>query len=102
MKSRVSIPKYFELFDSEDVVFKAAFDYDEGEEQWFDARAGVGSPGYPAMVELTAVDFGKGWEDPNLYPQLNIERVEEEIMEKIDALHDAYWADYADHMEAGK
>ena len=30
------------------------FDFDRGESQWFDARAGVGSPGYGPSVEILA------------------------------------------------
>ncbi len=34
------------------------FGYDPGEPQWFDARAGVGSPGYPPSVEWIEVSLG--------------------------------------------
>lgn len=101
MKAHIKAPEFFVLFH-EDTEFKAYFDYDEGEEQWFDARAGVGSPGYPASVCLTDVDFGKGLEPVENYPQLNVDAVEQEIMDKINALHEAYWAEYAEHMEADK
>jgi hypothetical protein len=97
MRLRIKPPEFYELFH-EDVEFKARFDYDEGEEQWFDARAGVGSPGYPASVCITEVDFGNGWESPENYPQLNLEQCEQEIMDKIDALHEAFWAEYAEYM----
>jgi hypothetical protein len=99
MKARISVPKFFTLYH-EDAEFKAAFDYEEGEEQWFDARAGVGSPGYPASVSLNEVDFGKGWEPLETYPQLNVDACEQQIMEEIDRLYEAYWAEYAEHMEA--
>lgn len=99
MKARITVPEFFVLFH-EDTEFKARFDYDKGEDQWFDARAGVGSPGYPPSVCLNEVDFGNGWESPEAYPQLNVEACEQEIMDKIDALHEAYWAEYAEHMEA--
>jgi hypothetical protein len=98
MKARIKVPEFFVLFH-EDTEFKARFDYYEGEEQWFDARAGVGSPGYPASVCLTEVDFGNGWKPLDAYPQLNVEACEQAIMDKIDLLYEAYWADYADHME---
>ena len=40
------------------------YDADPGEEQWFDARAGVGSPGYPGGVAVTEVKVGDGqWTD---------------------------------------
>lgn len=99
MRSRIKVPEFFVLFH-EDTEFKAYFDYDEGEEQWFDARAGVGSPGYPPSVCLTEVDFGKGLEPVENYPQLNVAAVEQQIADKIDALHEAYWAEYAEHMES--
>lgn len=96
--SKINPPAYFELFHN-DQPFKAAFDYDEGEEQWFDAKAGVGSPGFPPSVCLNEVDFGKGWESPNNYPDLNVEAVEQQIIGKIADLWDAYWAEYAESQE---
>ena len=101
MKAKIKIPEFFELSYGEGML-KAYFDYDEGEEQWFDARAGVGHPGSPADVIITSVDFGGGKEDPETFPQLDIERCEVEIMEEIDKLYDAYWSDYAEHMEGEK
>jgi len=101
MTARIKVPEFFALFH-EETEFKAYFDYDEGEEQWFDARAGVGSPGYPPSVCLNEVDFGKGLEPVENYPQLNVEAVKQEIMDKINVLHEAYWAEYAEHMEAGR
>lgn len=99
MTRLVKLPDFFTLFH-EDTEFKARFDYDPGEDQWFDARAGVGSPGCPASVCVTEVDFGKGWELPDAYPQLNLDACEQSIMDEIDKLHEAYWAEYAEHMEA--
>ena len=98
MKAKVKLPEFFELFH-EDVEFKARFAFDQGEDQWFDASAGVGSPGYPASVCMTEVNFGSGWESPENFPQLNIEQCEQEIMDKIDELYEAFWAEYAEHME---
>jgi hypothetical protein len=71
-----------ELLDGE-TSFRARYDYDRGEDQWFDARAGVGSPGYPPSVCITEVNFGAGWEDPEAYPQLDLEACEVEIMDKL-------------------
>lgn len=99
MKCLIKVPEFITLHDDDDRPFKVRFDYDAGEEQWFDARAGVWSPGYPASVELYEVDFGKGWEPLETYPQLNTERIEEEVWKVIDNLHDAYWIGYAESLE---
>lgn len=69
-----------------DTEFRARFDYDRGEQQWFDARAGVGSPGYDTSVSLTEVNFGTDWESPDAYPQLNVDACEQEILEKLAEL----------------
>lgn len=47
------------LHDDREVVVR--YDYDKGEAQWFDAKAGVGSPGYPAEVVITEIDLGDGF-----------------------------------------
>ena len=67
----------------EDTEFRVRFDYDRGEQQWFDARAGVGSPGYDPSVSITEVNFGNGWELPDAYPQLDLDACEQEVMEKL-------------------
>lgn len=97
MKPAIKIPEFVELEDSY-VKLRVRFDYDAGEDQWFDAKAGVGSPGHPASIEVTAVDFGRGWESPETYPQLNIEACEQEIMDTITRLEEAFWAEYAERM----
>lgn len=66
---------------SGDTTFRVRYDVDMGEDQWFDARAGVGSPGYPPSVEVTEVNFGNGWESPEVYPQLNPDAIADEIMD---------------------
>lgn len=100
MKRRAKLPEHYEFFDDEDRPFLVRFDYDEGEEQWFDARAGVGSPGYPASVAVTEVNFGGKWETVETYPQLNIEALEEKVMERITEAEEAAWAEYAERMES--
>ena len=67
----------------EDTNFRVRFDYEPGEAQWFDHRAGVGGPGYDPSVAITEVNFGKGWESPDAYPQLNMTACEQEVMEKL-------------------
>ena len=68
---------------------RVRYEYDRGEDQWFDARAGVGSPGYPAAAWMTEINFGKGWEDPDIYPQLNRDAIDEEIMDRLADLEAA-------------
>jgi hypothetical protein len=60
--------------------YKVRFDYDPGESQWFDARAGVGSPGHDPSVEITEVHTGAEWEDPSTLPDGYIEALEESLM----------------------
>ena len=67
----------------DDTEFRARFDFDRGEQQWFDARAGVGSPGYDPSVSITEVNFGGGWEIPETYPQLDVAACEDEIMQRL-------------------
>ena len=74
----------------------ARYDYDPGEDQWFDARAGVGSPGYPPELQVTEVNFGTGWEPVENYPQLNIEAIEQAAMDKEDEIAREYWEGYAE------
>ena len=68
---------------------RVRYEYDRGEDQWFDARAGVGSPGYPAAAWMTEINFGKGWEDPDVYPQLNRNEIDAEIMDRLADLEEA-------------
>lgn len=77
----MKLPTEIELFLDDDTPFRARFDYDRGEEQWFDARAGVGSPGYDPSASITEVDFGRGWETPDAYPQINFDAYGETILE---------------------
>jgi hypothetical protein len=81
----MKLPTELELWH-EDTPFRVRFDYDRGEAQWFDARAGVGSPGHDPSVWINEVNFGNGWQSPEVYPQLNIEACEQEVMEKLAEL----------------
>ena len=92
----MSLPTEMQLFDG-DTEFRVRFDYDRGEDQWFDARAGVGSPGYPPSVEITEVNFGSGWQDPNLYPQLDLDACANDVMERLAELERE---DYEERAEA--
>lgn len=100
MKRRIKVPEFITLHDDEDKPFRVRFEYDPGEDQWFDAQAGVGSPGYPASVDLYEIDFGKGWEPIETYPQLNTDQIEQKVWEEIGSLEEAFWAGYAESMES--
>lgn len=94
MKCRIhNVPEFITLHDQNDLSFKVRFDYSPGEEQWFDARVGCGSPGYPACIEIYEVDFGEGWKPLEAYPQLNVKQMEAEVWEAIDAALEAYRED---------
>ena len=67
----------------DDQPFNVRFDFFKGEEQWFDPRIGIGHPGADPEVTINEVNFGKGWESPDNYPQLNITACEAEILEKL-------------------
>lgn len=77
---------------------KVYFEYDPGEDQWFDARAGVGSPGYPPSVEITEVDFGKGRESIEVYPQLNLDAIHVRIVDTLAAVDETDDAEYVEHL----
>lgn len=78
----MKLPTEMELWH-DDVPFRVRFDYDRGEAQWFDARAGVGSPGYDPYVVINEVNFGDGWKNPDDFPQLNVEACEQEVMDRL-------------------
>lgn len=73
-------PDHFQFETDDGVPFKVDYDYDRGEPMTRD------HPGSPASIEIIAVDFGKGWEDPDVYPQLNIDQLEFEIGEKLNGI----------------
>lgn len=78
----MKLPTEMELWH-EDTPFRVRFDYDRGEQQWFDARAGVGSPGHDPNVTINEVNFGARWESPDAYPQIDISACEQEVLEKL-------------------
>jgi hypothetical protein len=81
----MKLPTELELWYG-DIPFRVRFDYDRGEQQWFDVRAGVGSPGYDPSVSINEVNFGEGWKSPDAYPQLDMEKYENQVLEKIAEL----------------
>lgn len=72
--------------------FRVRFEYDPGERQWFDAKAGVGCPGYGPSVYITEVNSGDGWQPPENYPQFNVEACEAEVLDRLEEL------EYAERM----
>ena len=86
-----------EMFLSDDREVIVRYDYDPGESQWFDAKAGVGSPGYNAEVCITEINLGNGFVsiDKSGLDDAEIERLEDRLMvdiaeeeEKINAERD--------------
>jgi hypothetical protein len=92
---KATLPDEMELSHG-DTTFKVRYDYDRGEEQWFDARAGVGSPGYDPFVEITEVNFGNGWQAPDMYPQFDANACAPEVMAKLADIEADYWEAQAD------
>lgn len=66
------------------------FCYDPGERQWFDARAGVGSPGHDPFVEITEVKVGDAWVAPDDCAGLDIESLEQKVLERLGELEADY------------
>ena len=79
----MKLPTEMTFYHDDDTPFVVRFDYDKGEDQWFDAKAGVGSPGYDPSVSITEVRFADKWESPEVYPQMDWERMEQEVLEKL-------------------
>ena len=78
----LKLPDSFTI-TSGDTTKSVRFEYDPGEDQWFDARAGVGSPGYPAEAYITAIDRGNGWEDVESITDLDLNDIEQQVLDKI-------------------
>jgi len=79
----MKLPTELELCHN-DKTFLVRFDYDRGEQQWFDARAGVGSPGYDPSVSITEVNYGAGWEE--ITDHEDVEVWEDIVLEKLAEL----------------
>ena len=79
-------PTEMQLQMPDDRLVMVRFDYDTGEQEWFDARAGVGSPGYPPSVAITELDLGDGWVLPDAHPEINFEVLEEMVADKLHAI----------------
>ena len=91
----MKLPTEMELWH-EETPFRVRFDYDRGEAQWFDARAGVGGPGCDPSVCITEVNLGNGWESPDIYPQIDFDACEAEVMQKLADIEGDEQADRED------
>jgi hypothetical protein len=60
------------------------FDYDPGEDQWFDARQGVGSPGYPASVVVTSVLHLGLWTDVENFTQEQRDKWDQQVSDQLE------------------
>lgn len=80
------LPTELEFFDADDNPYRVRFDYDRGEAQWFDARAGVGSPGHDPSVCVTEINLGDGWKSPAEVPGFDFDKCEQEVMERLTEL----------------
>ena len=70
------------------VQLKVRYDYDPGESQWFDHRAGVGSPGHGPGVEVLEIHVHDGqWLCCSCLNDEAREAIEEALMEKIGEMH---------------
>lgn len=94
----MNYPNHIDCEADDGTEFKVYFEYDPGESQWFDARAGVGSPGYPPSIEITEVDFGKGRESVETYPQLNLDAIHDRIVDVLAEIDETNDAEYTEHL----
>ena len=78
----MNLPTEIELFRSDESFF-VRYEYDEGESEWFDAKAGVGSPGYAPFVEIYEANFGDGWKTVDLFPDVDWPKYEDEVLGKV-------------------
>lgn len=72
------LPKFYDLTEG-DKDLRVYFDYEPAEQQYFNPLVGIGSPGYPACVEIVRI------EPPVILSPEEIEQVEQEIIERIEA-----------------
>ncbi len=74
-----------DMYLSDDTVVIVRYDYSPAEDQWFDARAGVGSPGCDAELCITEINLGNGFVsiDKSGLDDAEIERLEDRLMVDI-------------------
>lgn len=79
----MKLPTEMQLFVG-DVPVLVRFDFQPGEQQWFDPRKGVGSPGYEVEVDITGINFGgTGWMDADALADAIIEKFEAQVLEGL-------------------
>ena len=95
--------KTYTFHDDNDRPIVVRYDFDEGEEQWFDAKAGVGSPGYEASVEICEVLLpGCDWMSSDApLPQVNLSAMRQEILDYELGLMANEEADHYESLERG-
>jgi hypothetical protein len=85
MKKYVQPERKMYLSDDREVIVR--YDYSPAERQWFDARAGVGSPGCDAELCITEINLGNGFisiDQSGLDDaEIEIERLEDRLMVDI-------------------
>ena len=83
MKKYIQPEREMFLSDDRDVIVR--YDYSPAENQWFDARAGVGSPGCDAELCITEINLGNGFVsiDKSGLDDAEIERLEDRLMVDI-------------------
>ncbi len=98
MTLKPTLPPHFVAFAPDDSEFWFRADYEPGEDQWFDARSGVGSPGHGPSVEVNeiSVDQGATWAAPDAFPHLSTEAMEQQVHDFVRAQAEAFWEEYAE------
>ena len=108
----MKLPTEMEVWHG-DLAILVRFDYDRGESQWFDARAGVGSPGHDPCVDITECNVGSGWCLPHQLQEsfdgLDFNKLEQQVMDRLIELEadeqaardEAEYAAWNEHPEWG-
>ncbi|MCX8038874.1 MAG: hypothetical protein N3D11_17865 [Candidatus Sumerlaeia bacterium] len=69
------------------VPCQVRFEYDPGEDSWFNPFKGGGSPGYPPSAEIVSIAFGNDIELPaHVFSEETLNDVEEFLLEQIAEL----------------
>jgi hypothetical protein len=66
--------------------YRVRFDYYPGEPMRWNGLTGVGNPASDPSVAITEVNFGRGWESPDVYHEVDWSALESEVMEKLAEL----------------
>ena len=82
----------FTAYTDDDTAFRVQYCYRAAEPMTWH------HPGADADVEILAVDFGRGWEDPDIYPQLNIDELIDKAHEDQAAEREQRACERADYL----